>query len=106
MKNKFLGKFLLSVLIVMVLVSVYIVSTLEIRKLNKVKVQLEDSLKLVSNKINEKQVEIQKLSAEDRIVKFAIDSLKLGYNNEGFFEIKVDKNRARNIEKKVNSLYE
>jgi cell division protein FtsL len=106
MKNKFLLKSLLIFAFVAIVLSAYIVSTLEIRKLTKAKVTMEDSLKLVSEKINDRLIEIQKLSAENRIVKMAVDSLKMEYNNEGMIEINLSKNKIKSLEKRLNSIYE
>ncbi len=106
MKNKFLIKSILLFVFVAVVLSVYIVSSLEIRKLTKQKVTMEDSLKLVSEKINERMIEIQKLSSENRIVKIAVDSLKLEYNNEGIIEINLSKNKIKSLEKRLHSIYE
>ncbi|MFH0735671.1 MAG: hypothetical protein V1773_13380 [bacterium] len=106
MRNNFFIQLLIYAFVIAGLISVYMIYTIEIRRLSREKIILEDSLSLVSNKINEKLVVVQQLSSEDRIVKFAIDSLKLEYNNDGVFEIVVDKNKADIIEKKVNSIYE
>ena len=106
MRNNFFIQLLIYAFVIAALISVYMIYTIEIRRLSREKIILEDSLSLVSNKINEKLVVVQQLSSEDRIVKFAIDSLNLEYNNDGVFEIVVDKNKADIIEKKVNSIYE
>lgn len=106
MKNNFLIKLFIYAIIIAGLFSVNVVYSIESRRLTKTKIELEDSLNLVQNKINEKVVLIQQLSSEDRIVKYSIDSLGLEYNNEGVFEIAIDKQKIKSIEKRVNSLYE
>jgi hypothetical protein len=106
MKNKFLIQLVVGFVFFAVILSIYIVSSLEIRKLTQQQVIMEDSLKLVSEKMNEKLIELQKLSSENRIVKIAIDSLKLEYNNEGLIEINISKNKVKSLEKRINSIYE
>lgn len=106
MKNKFLIQLVVGFVFFAVILSIYIVSSLEIRKLTQQQVIMEDSLKLVSEKMNEKLIELQKLSSENRIVKIAVDSLKLEYNNEGLIEINISKNKVKSLEKRINSIYE
>ncbi len=106
MKNKFLLKLLLLFALIAIVLSAYIVSSLEIRKLTKEKVTMDDSLKLVNEKINERLIEVQKLSAENRISKIAIDSLKLEYNSDGLIQINISKNKLKSLEKRLKSIYE
>jgi len=106
MKNNFLIKLFIYAIIIAGLFSLNVVYSIENRRLTKTKIELEDSLSLVQNKINEKIVFIQQLSSEDRIVKYSIDTLGLEYNNEGVFEIVIDKQNIKSIEKRVNSIYE
>ncbi len=106
MSNKFLVKLIIIVLVIVVSFSAYVVSSTEVKKLVRKKVLLEDSLKLMNEKINDKIIQIQKLSAEDRISKLAVDSLYLEYNYEGVGELQISKDKIMSLEKRLNKIYE
>lgn len=106
MSNKFLSNLIIVILVIVVSFSAYIVSSTEVKKLARKKVLLEDSLKLINEKINDRIIQIQKLSSEERISRIAVDSLKLEYNYEGVSEISISQEKIKSYEKRINKIYE
>ena len=74
--------------------------------MNNEKINNVEKYNALQNKIELKTIEIQKLTAEDRIVKIATDSLKLIRPKENPDVIKVPKQQIKQIEKLVNEKYD
>lgn len=85
---------------------IYVLVLQEIKTLNKERIEKEELLLDKINKVNQKMVTVQQLSAEARITGFAKDSLGLIRKGEEFERIRVDKSKAEQIEKIVNEKYE
>jgi len=84
----------------------YVFVKKEIKNLTKTIDEAELSLKVEKGKIDELAVNIQKYSAEERIVSFAKDSLNLIRTDQPFDTIDVDENKILKIEQLVNSKYD
>jgi len=85
---------------------IYVFGMTEIRSLNKDMAQIEDELSSLQNILEQKIVEVQKLSSEERIVKIAEEKLGLVRENKPLDNLFVSKNKIRQIEKIVNSKYD
>jgi cell division protein FtsB len=96
------------VIIVAMAVSIFIYVAIlnEIKSLNKDRLNKTEVLAEKQNRIETLIVEIQKLTAEDRIVKFASDSLKMSRPKEILESIFVSKNQIRQIEKILKEKYD
>lgn len=84
----------------------YVFVKKEIKNLTKTIDDAELSLTVEKGKIDELAVNIQKYSAEERIVSFAKDSLNLIRTDQPFDTIDVDENKILKIEQLVNSKYD
>ncbi len=89
-----------------VLLFLYVAVITEIKNMNKVRLNKIEKLNEEQNRIEAKMVEIQKLTAEDRIVKIAQDSLGLIRPKENLETIRVSKDQIQQIEKLVNEKYD
>jgi hypothetical protein len=106
MKN-FSIKFLLVALIfTAVMLLTYVVTTTEIKRFNKEKVSKQEIFNERESRIESKIVEIQKLTSEDRIVKFAVDSLNMLRPSDNLDQVNVSKEQINQIEKLVNEKYD
>jgi hypothetical protein len=98
--------------IIAVIIFVTLVIFIYVAVLNEIKAKYGDRLKkieLLSEKQNRMEaafVEIQKLTAEDRIVKFAIDSLKMIRPKENLETISISSEQINQLEKILNRKYE
>lgn len=105
-KGSSLKNFILTVLAVTAVLLIYVASITEIKNMNRQKIIKQDSLKVKLNLIELKTVEIQKLTAEENIVKFAQDSLGLIRPNENLETISASKNQINQIEKLLSQKYD
>lgn len=84
----------------------YVFIMTEIRSLNKEMAQIEDEISSLQNILEQKIVEVQKLSSEERIVKIAEEKLGLVREGKQLDNLFVSKNKIHQIEKIVNSKYD
>ena len=85
---------------------IYVAVITEIKNMNKDRLNKIEKLNEEHNRVEAKMVEIQKLTAEDRIVKIAQDSLGLIRPKENLETIQVSKEQIKQIEKLVNEKYD
>ena len=105
-KIKFLLGFILSVIIAAVLVLLQVILKLEIEKLTKEKIVLEETISADKNVTTMLLVEVQKLESRERIVGIAQEKLGMSGNNEANTVIEMDKFQVDHTIKAVNSKYE
>ncbi len=106
MKGSSLKNFLVIVVAVAVLLFTYVVTLTEIKRINKEKIYKRQLLNERKNRIEAKVVEIQKLTSEDRIVKFAQDSLGMIRLGDNLDAIQASIEQIKQIEKLVNDKYD
>lgn len=106
MKVSSLKSFIVIVVAVALLLFTYVVTLTEIKRINKEKIYKQQVLNERKNRIEAKVVEIQKLTSEDRIVKFAQDSLGMVRPNDNLDAIQVSKEQIKQIEKLVSDKYD
>lgn len=105
-KKSSLKSFIIIVLSAAAILFAYVATLTEIKNLNKEHLNKKEILNERQNRIESKMVEIQKLTAEDRIVKIAIDSLNMIRPKDNLESIKVNKDQINQIEKLVNKKYD
>lgn len=109
MKGSSLKNFIAIVAIVatvaLILLS-YVVVRSEIKRITRDRITKQEMLNERLNRIETMMVEIQKLTAEDRIVKIAADSLGLIRPVENLELISVSKDQIKQIEKLLNEKYD
>jgi cell division protein FtsL len=101
----FLG-FLLVIFSAAVIILLQVALKLEIEKLTKDKILLEDTINAKNNETTILLVEIQKLESKERITSIAQEKLGMIQNNEMNSVIDVDKFQVDHVTKTVNSKYE
>lgn len=106
MNRSSLKNFILVVAAVALVLFTYVVVLTEIKRFNREKITRQEMLNEKLNRIEMKMVEIQKLTAEDRIVKIAQDSLGLIRPEENLEIITVSKEQIKQIEKIINEKYD
>lgn len=106
MNRSSLKNFILAVAAVALVLFTYVVVLTEIKRFNREKITRQEMLNEKLNRIEMKMVEIQKLTAEDRIVKIAQDSLGLIRPEENLEIITVSKEQIKQIEKIINEKYD
>lgn len=84
----------------------YVVLLTEIKKMNKEKITKQEALNDRMNRIEAKMVEIQKLTSENRIVKFAQDSLELIRPALVFDTLNISKEQLNHIQNFLNEKYD
>lgn len=105
-KKSSLKNFIIIVLSAAAILFAYVATLTEIKNLNKEHLNKKEILNERHNRIESKMVEIQKLTAEDRIVKIASDSLNMIRPKDNLESIKVSKDQINQIEKLVNKKYD
>ncbi len=106
MKGSSLKNFITIVAAVSFILLSYVMVRSEIKRITREKIMKHDMLNGRLNRIESKLVEIQKLTAEDRIVKMAKDSLGLIRPEENLEIITISKNQTVQIEKLLKKKYE
>ncbi len=106
MKMSSLANFILIIFILAVFLFLYVAVINENKNMSKEKIDKLESLSEKQNRVQMKLVEIQKLTAEDRIVKLAKDSLRLIRPQENLDFINVSKDQIKRIENLVNEKYD
>lgn len=106
MKGSSLKIFIVIIVLAAVTIFLYVAVLNEIKNMNKERLNKSEILTGNLNRIEALNVEIQKLTAEDRIVKYAIDSLKMNRPKEILESIIVSKNQINQIEKILKEKYD
>lgn len=106
MKGSSLKNFIVIVVAVSLLLFTYVVTLTEIKSINKEKIYKQQMLNERKNRIEARVVEIQKLTSEDRIAKFAQDSLGMVRPTDNLDAIQVSREQIKQIEKIVNDKYD
>ncbi len=106
MKGSKLTKFIIMVISAALILLSYVVLLSEIKRISKDKINRQEALNERINRIEMKMVDVQKLMSEDRIVRFAQDSLLLHRPKDNIETITVSKEQINQILKAVNEKYE
>ncbi len=106
MKGSSLKNFIVIVASISLVLLSYVVFRSEIKRITREKIMKHDMLNERLNRIEAKLVEIQKLTAEERIVKMAQDSLGLIRPEENLEIISVSKDQIVQMEKLLKVKYE
>ena len=106
MKGSSIKIFIGIVIAVATIVFIYVAVLTEIKNMNKERLNKIESLNEKQNRTQALMVEIQKLSAEDRVVKFAIETLKMERPVDNLESISVSKEQIQQIEKILNNKYD
>lgn len=106
MKGSSLKNFIVIVASVSLVLLSYVVVRSEIKRITREKIMKHDMLNERLNRIEAKLVEIQKLTAEERIVKMAQDSLGLIRPKEKLEIISISKDQIVQMEKLLKVKYE
>ncbi len=104
-KNKFLRNFIVFFSFAVVVLFVYVYLLTEIKGMVKNKVNRLDELNEKKNKIEMKQIEVQKLTAAERIIPIAQDSLGLIKPGLDIDSLTVDKKQLDYLINKLNGKY-
>lgn len=105
-KAKYFLGFILFVFAAAILVLLQVALKLEIEKLTKDKIELEESINIEKNQTTMLQVEVQKLESRERITTIAAEKLGMVPNNDMNTVIEIDRFQVDHIIKTVNSKYE
>ncbi|TSA27647.1 MAG: hypothetical protein D4R68_05170 [Ignavibacteriales bacterium] len=105
-KGSSLKSFIEIITAVAILLFTYVASVTEIKRMNRQKISKQDSLNVKLNLVEGKMVEIQKWTAEDRIVVYAQDSIGLIRPSDNLETISVSKDQIKQIEKLLNQKYD
>jgi cell division protein FtsL len=105
-KNSFIPMLLMTSLVLIFSIFIYLFSVNEIKAMNKDKNLLVEKLTQVSNKLETRIVEVQRLSSENRIVKFAKEKLGLIRSTKQYEIIYIDNDQINQVYRIVNSKYE
>jgi len=107
MKNIGFAKIIFFTIVIAVLFFIKVFVANEIQNLSRDKKNLADSLNAVNGKIKTLTFnEFQKLTAKERIVAYAQDSLKMVRADKPYKVLNIDKNYLNQIKSIVNSKYE
>lgn len=106
MKFVSLKSFIMLTVAVAFLLFMYVAVITEIKNMNKDKINKIEKLNEKMNQVELENVEIQRLTAEERIVKIAQDSLGLIRPKENLEVLQVSKEQIEQIKKLVNEKYD
>ncbi len=106
MKKSSLKSFIIIVLSIASILFIYVATLTEIKNLNKERLNKIETLNERQNRIESKMIEIQTLTAEERIVRIAIDTLNMVRPKDNLETIKVNKDQIKQLEKIVNEKYD
>jgi hypothetical protein len=98
--------FIVLIVTAAVILFIYVASVTEIKRMNKEKIIKKDLLNEKMNRLEAKIVDFQKLTSEERIVKYAQDSLGLIRPTENLDSIIISKDQADQIEKMLKEKYD
>lgn len=106
MKFVSLKSFIMLTVAVAFMLFMYVAVITEIKNMNKDKINKIERLNEKLNQVELANVEIQRLTAEERIVKIAQDSLGLIRPKENLEVLQVSKEQIDQIKKLVNEKYD
>jgi len=106
MKFVSLKSFIMITIAAASLLFIYVAVITEIKNMNKDKINKIEKMNEKMNQIELANVEVQRLTAEERIVKIAHDSLGLVRPNESFEVLQISKEQINQVEKFVNEKYD
>jgi len=101
-----LKSFIVITVAVATLLFLYVAVITEIKNMNKDKINRIEKLNEKINQVEIKNVEVQRLSAEERIVRIAQDSLGLIRPKEVLEVLQISKEQIEQTEKLVNAKYD
>lgn len=84
----------------------YVVLLSEIKRMNRDKITKQEVLNERINRVEMKMVDVQRLMSEDRIVKFAQDSLRFMRPVDNLETITISKEQVNQILKTINEKYD
>jgi cell division protein FtsL len=104
-KSKFLKNFVIFFGFTVIVLFVYVILLTEIKSMVKIKVNRQDELVEKKNKIEMNQIEIQKLTAGERIIPVAQDTLGLKRPGLDIDSLTMDKKQLEYLINKINGKY-
>ncbi len=106
MKGSSLKSFIAAVSVIAILLLSYVIVSSEIKRNTREKIFKQDTLNVKLNRIEAKLVKIQELTAENRIVKYAEDSLGMVRPKDKLETIYASKDQINQIEKLLKMKYD
>lgn len=104
-KNKFLKNFISFFVFTVVVLFVYVILLTEIKSMVRTKVTKLEELNEKKNRIEMMQIEVQKLTAQERIIPIAQDTLGLDKPGLNIDSLTVDKKQLDYLINKINGKY-
>lgn len=104
-KNKFLKNFISFFVFTVVVLFVYVILLTEIKSMVRTRVTKQDELNEKKNRIEMMQIEVQKLTAQERIIPIAQDTLGLDKPGLNIDSLTVDKKQLDYLINKINGKY-
>lgn len=104
-KSKFFKKFVIYFSFTVIVLFVYVILLTEIKSMVKTKITKEEELVEKKNKIEMNQIEIQKLTAGERIIPIAQDTLGLKRPGLDIDSLTFDKKQLEYLINKINGKY-
>lgn len=104
-KNKFLKNFITFFGFTVVVLFVYVILLTEIKSMVKNRVTRQEELNEKKNRIEMMQIEVQKLTAQERIIPIAQDTLGLDKPGMDIDSLSVDKKQLDYLINKINGKY-
>lgn len=105
-KGSSLKNFIVIISATAILLFTYVAAVTEIKRMNRLKISKQDSLNVKLNLVEGKMVEIQKWTAEERIIVYAQDSIGLIRPSENLETISVSKDQIKQVEKLLSQKYD
>ncbi|KAF0152695.1 MAG: hypothetical protein FD143_1011 [Ignavibacteria bacterium] len=106
MKGSTLTKFIIVVIAAALILLTYVMLLTDIKRMNKEKITKQEALNERINRIEMQMVEVQKLMSEDKIVRFAQDSLGLIRPADNLETITISKEQVNQILKAISEKYD
>lgn len=104
-KHKFLKNFLAFFGFTVIVLFFYVFLLTEIKSMVKAKVTKGEELAEKRNKIEMRQIEVQKLTAEERIIPMALDTIGLVKPGSNIDSLTVDSKQLEYLINKINGKY-
>ncbi|MDP2038658.1 MAG: hypothetical protein Q8L04_14840 [Ignavibacteria bacterium] len=101
-----LTNFIVIVIAAALILFSYVVLLSEIKRMNRDKITKQEALNERINRVEMKMVDVQRLMSEDRIVKFAQDSLRFMRPVDNLETITISKEQVNQILKTINEKYD
>ncbi|MFA5806187.1 MAG: hypothetical protein WC879_16245 [Melioribacteraceae bacterium] len=105
-KGSSLKNFIVIITAVAILLFTYVGAVTEIKRMNRLKISKQDSLNVKLNLVEGRMVEIQKWTAEEKIVVYAQDSIGLIRPSNNLETISVSKDQIKQVEKLLSQKYD